>query len=363
LIEFRKTSKQFKILNPLKNFEEDSTTFEYRADPLTGRNTTVIKSMLGYVSKYLVSDPTLLKTAVNETQASCPFCPERVNSKTPKFTKDFLLEGRIISGEATIVPNLLGHAEQSALAILSKKHYLTLREFKTKLLVDGFKGAMAYLKRLHEANASIRYPIFAFNYLPPAGSSIFHPHMQILVRDRPFYLAELMIQKSKEYREQNDSKFWSDLIKAEKKGERYLYRSYGVDWLVPFAPLRGLNEVQAIVEGKSSFMELEDPEWLGLAEGVSKVLGFYGSLGYSCFNIIIISGPMDSRLSHFDVNLRIISRPGIQQWSFTDAWAAPYMLWDGEAVEEPEVFAEKARIHFRKRSPKNSIDEAKIPDI
>jgi len=43
------------------------------------------------------------------------------------------------------------------------------------------------------------------------------------------------------------------------------------------------------------------------------------------------------------VNLRIISRPGIQQFCFTDAWAVPYLLWDGEAVEEPELLAERMR--------------------
>jgi len=39
----------------------------------------------------------------------------------------------------------------------------------------------------------------------------------------------------------------------------------------------------------------------------------------------------------------MMSRPGIQILSFTDAWALPYLLWDGEAVEEPELLAEKIR--------------------
>ena len=55
-MNFEKTVKQGRILNPLKGFEEDTITFEYRTDPLTGRNTTVIKGMLNYISKFLVSD-------------------------------------------------------------------------------------------------------------------------------------------------------------------------------------------------------------------------------------------------------------------------------------------------------------------
>jgi UDPglucose--hexose-1-phosphate uridylyltransferase len=120
MIEFQKTIKHARILNPLKNFAEETITFEYRTDPLTGRNTTVIKGMLGYVNKFLTSDDELLKALVEKTKTTCPFCPESIPAKTPMFTKAFLPAGRISCGETTVVPNLLGHAEQSILAILSK---------------------------------------------------------------------------------------------------------------------------------------------------------------------------------------------------------------------------------------------------
>jgi len=52
---------------------------------------------------------------------------------------------------------------------------------------------------------------------------------------------------------------------------------------------------------------------------------------------------MNKHLDYFDVNLRVMSRPGIQALNFTDAWALPYLLWDREAAEEPELLAEKIR--------------------
>lgn len=342
-ITFERTIKQAKILNPLKGFHEDAITFEYRADPLTGRNTTVIKGMLNYISRFLVSDEELLKSLVKKTRENCPFCPESVKTKTPMFTPDLLKEGRIFVGDTVVIPNLVGHAERSILVVLSQEHYLRLKDFTPKLIFDGFKGGLAYLKRLGEVDPSIGFPAFVFNYLPPAGSSIFHPHMQVLVRDRPFYLVKLLLEKSKVYYENNKSSYWSDLIRKEKGGERYLFGKNGVEWLVPFAPLRGANEVQAIVRGKSNLLELNDDEWLGLAEGVSKILQFYHKEGYVSFNIILVSGPMNEQLEYFDVNLRMISRTGIQSLSFTDAWALTYLLWDGEALEEPELFAERIR--------------------
>jgi UDPglucose--hexose-1-phosphate uridylyltransferase len=341
VIDFKKTVKQVTIRSPLKNFEEEPITFEYRTDPLTSRNTTVIEGMLNYVAKFLSSDAETLKTLIEKTRATCPFCPESVQVKTPMFPKEFLPVGRIFERETVVVPNLLGHAERSVLVILGRKHHLQLEEFTSELLLDGFKGGMRYLKRLAEADASARFPVFAFNYLTPAGSSIFHPHMQILVRDRPFYLVDLLLEKSKTYHEKNRSSFWHDLIAIEKTGERHLSDINGVEWLVPFAPLRGVNEAQAVINGKSNLKELSDDEWRGLADGLTRILKFYHAQGYVSFNAILMSGPLDEHLEYFDVNLRIVSRPGVQQSCFTDAWAAPYLLWDGEAVEEPECFAKK----------------------
>jgi galactose-1-phosphate uridylyltransferase len=303
--------------------------------------------MLGYVNKFLTSDAEMLKALVEKTRVTCPFCPESVKVKTPMFPKDFLAEGRIVEGEAVVVPNLLGHAERSVLAVLGREHHLALKDFASDLLVDGFRSGVRYLKRLSEVDPSVRFPAFVFNYLTPAGSSIFHPHMQILARDRPFYLIGLQLEKSREYYEHQGSSFWRDLVAAERNGERYLAEIGGVDWLVPFAPLRGLNEAQAIVKGKSNLLELGGEDWRGLADGITNVLRFYYSQGYVSFNIIILSGPLNEHLAGFDVNLRIVSRPGIQQFCFTDAWALPYLLWDGEAVEEPEHLAEKLKPFFK----------------
>ncbi|MCS7113850.1 MAG: hypothetical protein RMJ15_02865 [Nitrososphaerota archaeon] len=350
MVNFEKTVKQAKILSPLKNFEETAVTFEYRTDPLTGRNTTVIRGMLDYVGKFLTSDLALLNTIVEKTRATCPFCPVSVKSKTPMFPKNFIPEGRIFVGDAVVIPNILGHAEQSVLAILSSEHHLRLGDFTPKMLFDGFKGGVEYLKRLREADPSVRFPVFVLNYLTPAGSSIFHPHMQILARDRPFYLVNLLIEKSRAYYEKSGVSYWKSLIAEEKGGVRYLFESNGVDWLVPFAPLRGLNEVQAIVEGKSNLLELEDQEWLGLAEGIVKILKFYDKQGYVSFNFILTSGPLDEHLGYFSVNLTMISRVGIQFLNFTDAWAVPYLLWDGEAIEEPEAFAEKLKAFLKREA-------------
>ncbi len=343
MIKFEKTVRYSKILSPLKNFEETLVEFEYRLDPLTGRNTTVIKGMLGYVQKFLRTDESILNSLVNSTRINCPFCPENLWSKTPMFTSDIVPEGRIKCGDALIVPNLLGHAERSVLAILSDKHHLKLNEISPKMLLDAFKCGLIYLKRLAEREPNERFPVFIINYLPPAGSSIMHPHMQILVRETPFFLTKLLIEKSEEYYQRFGRKYWEDLLKIERNGDRYLFSENNVEWLVPFAPLRGIAEVQAIVSGRSNLLELKEEELRGLTEGLAKILKFYHQESLLSFNTILISGPLDQHLDYFDVNLRVMARPGLQGIGFTDAWALPYFLWDGEAVEEPEKLAERIK--------------------
>jgi galactose-1-phosphate uridylyltransferase len=157
-----------------------------------------------------------------------------------------------------------------------------------------------------------------------------------------------MLGKSREYFAKNGVSYWRDLLDKEVNGERYLFGTEGAEWLVPFAPLRGLNEVQAVVKHKSGFQELSEAEWQGLAEGISKILRFYHAQHYTSFNIIITPGPLDDHLDYFNVNLHIVSRPGIQKYGFTDAWAAPYLLWDGEATEEPERLAQKITRYLKK---------------
>jgi hypothetical protein len=55
------------------------------------------------------------------------------------------------------------------------------------------------------------------------------------------------------------------LTAKEKNGERYLFEVNGIDWLVPSAPLRGLNDVQAVVNGRPSLKEpaqMSGKDWL-----------------------------------------------------------------------------------------------------
>ena len=342
-IAFHKETRETRLADPRKDFEESLLTVEYRIDPLTGHDSTVVPRRAQLVGSRFVTDEAALAALRESTRAECPFCPENLDAKATKFPVGFWKEGRIVEGEATAFPNILPHAERNVVTVLSSRHFLRLDEFTPSRLRDAFRCGVAYLRRLHELEPSIRYPVFAFNYLPPAGATLFHPHMQLFARTAPFYLPRILLDAGEAHYRKHGTAYWDDLVDAERGGERYLFGDGSVDWLVPFAPLSVSNEVQAVVRGRSDLLEATDAEWQSLAEGFSRVLAFFHSERRTSFTAVLVGGPLGEPLPHFRMHLRALARPGIQAMSFTDAWSLPLMLWDGECGEAPEAFAARLR--------------------
>jgi len=346
-VKFQKTVRKGVLLSPLKGFDPDTRTYEYRFDPLTGRSTTIAVGTFEYVKKFLVTDGAMLKALIEKTRPICPFCPESLEKLTPKFPSDLVSDGRIRVGEAVAFPSLFGHAEHSIVVVLTGEHYLNLDAFKPELLENGFKGALSCLQEIAGKTQNVEHASILMNYLPPAGSSLPHPHIQLLAREHPFYSAKVLIEKADEYFKAYRSNYWDDLVEAERKvEERYLGKLGSVEWLLPFAPLHSLLEVRAIVPRKSNLLQLKDDDLKGLSDGVVRVLKFYFDQGVSSFNFALLSSSLRKRLESFSVNLTMNARTGIQPTCFSDAWALPYILQDGYSPELPETIAQKLKPYF-----------------
>ena len=64
-----------------------------------------------------------------ETQPRCPFCPERIDSLTPKLSAAIHPDGRITRGEAVLFANLHAYASHSCVSVYSPRlHFLPLGE-------------------------------------------------------------------------------------------------------------------------------------------------------------------------------------------------------------------------------------------
>ena len=337
MIKFNKLTGQAKLLNPLKNFELDSQPIEYREDPLTGYTSFIRpgRKEWGFMFK---TDEKLLKELIEGSRGGCFFCPEKVDTSTPKFPASFLPQGRIKLGEVTLFPNLFAHKEWSAIAVLSKSHYLKLGEFTPELLFNGLKASLSYIDRAYRLEGA-RYAELGFNYLFPAGASIVHPHLQVLASGMPYYLIKQLMEYGRKYYEENSVNFWQELIKTEKSlGERYLGCLGNTEWYVPFAPIRE-EEVLGVVRNKSNFMEFDEADLKNLSLGLSTVLKYYEDAGYSAFNFAFYSGPLGEKLDYLWAGLRIVVRPGVQPNYVNDMWFPNVLHLDGYIIEFPEETA------------------------
>jgi galactose-1-phosphate uridylyltransferase len=344
MIKFDRFVAQAEFHNPMKGFQLDYQQIEHRSDPLTGQ-TSAVRTGREHWARFHETDEELLAKLVAESRERCIFCPENAEY-TPRFPAEFIPEGRVNLGEARLFPNLFAQKEYSAIVILSPRHFLRLDEFTPQILYGGFKAAAFYFDKVYRLK-SARYAEIGFNYLPPAGSSVLHAHLQVLVSHRPHYLLKELSEHAQEHYEANAVNYWDDLIETERKtGERYLGSLGNTEWYVPFAPMKN-NEVRAVVRDKSNFMEFDDTDWENMADGVSRVLRSYHDKGLVSLNLALYSGPLGEKQDHLWAGLRMISRPGINAYNVSDCWFSFSLNSDGAVSELPEELASSLRGYFR----------------
>lgn len=311
-IKFERKVVEAALLNPMEGFKEARCRVEYRRDPLTGK-----WSRINLERAKRVKQPPSLDRG-REAPSECPFCPENLEGKTPLFPNELIPEGRLKVGESTIFPNLHPFAKHHAVLVLTKDHHVELPKFQPKILADGLKNALSYFERIRELEPKMRYASINWNHMPPAGASIAHPHLQLLVDERPTSELGELISKSRAYWEGNGRSFWADLAEKEREiGERFVREVEGSIWLTSYAP-RGNNEVLGVVPGRSSMAELGGSGIEALALGIAKILEGYGRIGVESFNMAVFSGPLSLKLTHFSLNLKLISRPGLKPYYTSD---------------------------------------------
>jgi len=345
-IRFESVKREAHLLNPITNFSSASQAIEHRLDPLTGRSVIVLPGRLEYVKGFVESEDAFIQEMANQQKEACPFCPAAIDSKAPKFEPDIVPEGRITVGEAVCFPSLFAHEDFNAIVVISTSHNLQLNQVSPDMFADAFKACIQYFQRLHNSMPTVKHNAIMMNFLPPAGSTLSHPHIHAMAGDLPFAEASSLLNASKSYFDSNGSSYWSDLLETEQRlGVRYLGKIRGVSWLTPYAPM-GLNDCQAIIHGTTSTDRLSDESLKGLSEGMTRILGFYYESGVRSFNFAIYSAPFGESLDYFDVGLRIVSRYGYKPRFVSDTWAFQYLLGEQEVYETPEETCAKLKKYF-----------------
>jgi galactose-1-phosphate uridylyltransferase len=345
-MEFVSEKRTARLLSPLKNFELDEQLVEHRRDPLTGRGSIVLRGRRDYVKRYFKTDEQLLTETAKRTRESCPFCPEKAAKSTPKFPAELVPEGSIQVGEARTFPSLFAHSEFNAVTVITNSHYLRPSELVTPILADALEASTRYLSIVRQKNPDVRYGAVLMNCLPPAGSTVVHPHMQALASDHAFDMLAEVDEKAEEYWDAHGSNYWKDLVDEEKRRkERYLASLGDTDWITAYSPT-GSDEAWGIATSSTDLTDAPKGTLSNLADGLSRILRYYDMLGIRSFNVVIFSSPFGEASMHGSVVLKVASRYGFQSQNVNDVWGLRYFLDEGEVFDSPEDVARELRKYF-----------------
>ncbi|OGP79161.1 MAG: hypothetical protein A2V86_10640 [Deltaproteobacteria bacterium RBG_16_49_23] len=335
-IKFERYHLQSDLLSPLNGFEPASVPTEVRIDPLTKRKSRIITWSLPSKGKFDFSQ------MIDESRG-CIFCPENVLLKTPKFLKEIIPEGRLSAGGAVGFPNLFPAGTYGSVVVLCGEHFLNLHQFTPDLYQEGFSVAVEIIRRTMAYDPDARFWQISQNFLLPGGSSILHPHLQVIGDPIRTNEMEWFLGASSSYTRKNKTLFWNDLVRTEKElGERYIAAFGKVHWFVSFAPI-GANEICAVVEDHASLTTLGQEEISSLARGIVSTLRYYYDQNLNSFNFAIYS--FSGEDSH-QLLLRMISRTPIQPYYLNDWTSFEALQSELTSNIYPEVLCREIRPYF-----------------
>jgi galactose-1-phosphate uridylyltransferase len=309
-----------------------SASLEVRWDPLTGHSTRFVDAG----GRLLPRSDFDLEGFANETAASCPFCPERIEEATPRLPAEVHEEGRIRRGRAVLFPNLLAYAKHSAVSVYAPDlHYLPLERMTPRLVADNLATQVEFGGAVMRHDPEAVWHSINANHMLPSGSSLFHPHLQGSVDPVPTTFQRIMSEVPAE-------RFEAYLSLERSAGERYLGGDR-VEWVASFAPIAPC-ELQAFVRSASSPVDLDDDAVEELGAGIAAALNLYAELGFQSFNMATYPAPPGAQ--GYPLNLRIGCRSNLQPLYRSDAMYLERLHWEGAVEMRPEELADAARGRF-----------------
>ncbi|MBV1915923.1 MAG: hypothetical protein KUG72_11095 [Pseudomonadales bacterium] len=340
-IQFKKDIKRTEFLDPRNEYKLSEVETEIRYDPLTGSS-----SRICHFSRDKMPAPDLTEM-VEASTGFCPFCPEHIDTVTPKYPDSFLEGGRLTHGDAKLFPNLFPYDDVSALAIISSQHFLPMDNMPVQALVDGISIAQEFFQKKDNSQTEGQdfYSMVTWNYMPPAGSSLIHPHLQVLHTSNPGNAIRREIEAENKYHAEHKRNYMEDLIASEKTtGERWVGSHGATEWFVPFSPTGIIGDVIAAFPGKATLADLSADDIREFSEAMNNILNTFTEYGLWSYNFGFFPAADASNSEKHTLYARIVPRIFVNP--MTNAGDASYMQFlieERVAMVYPEVTAERLR--------------------
>lgn len=337
MINFQRKKETFTFQDNEGNVIERPT--EIRFDPLTNETSRII-----FHPGLQLSPPDLTEQAKQTEGKNCPFCEENLLKMTPQFPENIAEEGRIFCGEAVVFPNLFPYSKHNGVTIFSKDHYVRLEQFTEKMIQDAFTAAQNYVNKAGETDSDVKIASINWNYLPFAGGSIIHPHIQVMISDEPTNYQSRIAERTAQFREKNGKSYFLSLCEKEKElGERWIGQIGEISWFHSFAP-KSHNDFIAIFTNAYSIRDLKEEDWAAFAKGLKGIFAVLNEEGFASFNLLL-HGNIKERADE-PVHVRLIPRLTFGYLQTSDMNFFQTLHQEPLSYFVPEETAERAKKHF-----------------
>ena len=282
-IFFKKDTASVKYLDPFNNFAEKEIFVDIREDLITG----VVSHIIPF--RFKITDKVDLKPQIGKNpESTCPFCPPLFEKMTPKFCSDIIKEGKFRRGNAVLFPNAFPYDKNNAVVTFSEKHFVGLDKLMPDEMLDGFLICLDYFKRMHQLDSSLHFCSINWNYMPPAGGGLVHPHLQTIIGKNPTRFIKTIYNSAISFKEKTSSNLWKNFIAfEEEKEQRFITCTGNVTWLASFAPKGMLGEILFILNRKKSIFSLNQDDFYDLLAGFSQIFKFFHQNNISAFNLAL----------------------------------------------------------------------------
>ncbi len=341
-MEFKADTKKLEVLT--SSGEPVSYEIEYRWDPLTARVSVICPHLKDkWVGFYTIDDEDWLSKAVEASKEKCLFCRPLIDQIAARFPHQQMAEEIMRFRDIYVFPNLYPRTAFEAVVTSPEVHALNLSQLDKNLVHEFLKASIECIKKACQKDDKLLYPAIGCNYLPPAGASLMHFHLQISIQEFPFDHLKTLIDSCGRYTGTEGRNFWLDLIKNNK--EREIKQKNDLYWYAPFAPV-GFSEVRAIIN-RPTILEFTAQDVKDLADGLSNILKYYNDRGFAAFNYVIYSGRLHPENKGFRSGLQVVARPNPRpNYTSIDSWYMPFMLGQTIVLDKPEDLAREVRTYF-----------------
>lgn len=166
---------------------------------------------------------------------------------------------------------------------------------------------LEFLRAIRHKRPELPYALLGWNYMPPSGGGLVHPHLQALATRFPGNLYRRDFAAAQAYAQATGRHYWHDLVQAEKANqERYIGCTGRIHWLSAFAPLGTLGEILGIYPNLFLLDDVDTAVLEETAAAFLRLFAFFQAWGAGSFNALLCFGPANDPV--MPACWRIISR-------------------------------------------------------